>query len=104
MSIADLKLFAELFGLFSGNYDGLDGSMIEGYPNLLNYHSKVANEPRILAHYAEVSSDDLSVDVSSGCFQLEFNGILKCAILIVHLRRLRRSLGLLPFAPLKDLR
>ena len=59
MSIADLKLFAELFGLFSGNYDGLDGSMIEGYPNLLNYHSKVANEPRILAHYAEVSSDDL---------------------------------------------
>ena len=59
MSIADLKLFAELFGLFSGNYDGLDGSMIEGYSNLLNYHSKVANEPRILAHYADVSSDDL---------------------------------------------
>lgn len=59
MSIADLKLFSELFGLFSGNYDGLEASMIEGYPNLLNYHHKVANEPRISAHYAHVSSDDL---------------------------------------------
>ena len=58
MSIADLKLFTELFGLFSGNYDGLDASMIEDYQNLLDYHRKVANEPRILAHYAEVSSDD----------------------------------------------
>ena len=59
MSIADLKLFSELFGLFSGNYDGLDASMIEDYQNLLNYHHKVANEPRILAHYADVSSDDI---------------------------------------------
>ena len=59
MSIADLKLFTELFGLFSGNYDGLDASMIEGFQNLLNYHQKVANEPRILAHYADVSSDDI---------------------------------------------
>ena len=59
MSIADLKLFSELFGLFSGNYDGLEASMIEDYPNLLNYHHKVANEPRIMAHYADVSFDDI---------------------------------------------
>ena len=59
MSIADLKLFTELFGLFSGNYDGLDASMIEDFQNLLNYHHKVANEPRILAHYADVISDDI---------------------------------------------
>ena len=59
MSIADLKLFAELFGLFSGNYDGLDSSMISGYTNLLNYHHKVANEPRIMGHYAHVNTDDI---------------------------------------------
>ena len=37
MSIADLKLFTELFGLFSGNYDGLDASMIEDFQNLLKH-------------------------------------------------------------------
>ena len=59
MSIADLKLFVELFGLFSGNYDGLDASMISGYTNLLNYHQKVANEPRIMGHYAGIDPDGI---------------------------------------------
>jgi len=59
MSIADLKLFVELFGLFSGNYDGLDSSMISGYTNLLNYHQKVANEPRIMGHYAGIDPDGI---------------------------------------------
>ena len=57
MSIADLKLFVELFGLFSGNYDGLDASMISGYPNLLKYHYKVANEPRIHSYYSGKNSE-----------------------------------------------
>ena len=59
MSIADLKLFAELFGLFSGNYDGLDASIISVYPNLLNYHHNVANEPRIAGYYAGVDPDGI---------------------------------------------
>ena len=59
MSIADLKLFVELFGLFSGNYDGLDASMISGYTNLLNYHQKVSNEPRIMGHYAGIDPDGI---------------------------------------------
>jgi hypothetical protein len=59
MSIADLKLFTELFGLFSGNYDGIDASMISGYSNLMAYHGKVANEPRIREHYSGVTEDKI---------------------------------------------
>jgi hypothetical protein len=59
MSIADLKLFTELFGLFSGNNDGIDASMISGYSNLMAYHGKVANEPRIREHYKNITKDDI---------------------------------------------
>ena len=33
--------------------------MISGYTNLLNYHHKVANEPRIMGHYAGLDPDDI---------------------------------------------
>jgi glutathione S-transferase len=59
MSIADLKLFTELFALFSGNYDGIDASMISVFPNLMTYHGKVANEPRIREHYKNITKDDI---------------------------------------------
>ena len=59
MSIADLKLFTELFALFSGNYDGIEKSVIARYPNLLQYHNKVATEPRIAKHYNEITGDDI---------------------------------------------
>jgi glutathione S-transferase len=59
MSIADLKLFTELFALFSGNYDGIDASMISVFPNLMTYHEKVANEPRIREHYKDITKDNI---------------------------------------------
>tara|TARA_B100001115_G_C15847412_1_gene427736 strand:+ start:1731 stop:2408 length:678 start_codon:yes stop_codon:yes gene_type:complete len=59
MSIADLKLFTELFAFFSGNYDGIEKSMIMPYPNLLKYHDKVSNDKRIKAHYSKIGPDDL---------------------------------------------
>ena len=68
MTIADLKLFTELFALFSGNYDSIEASVISDYPQLLKYHEKVANEPRIKAHYATVSPDDIRWTVLPGAF------------------------------------
>ena len=68
MSIADLKLFTELFALFSGNYDGIEASVISRYPNLLAYHSKVANEPRIREHYSEATGDDIRWTFRPGAF------------------------------------
>tara|TARA_B110000438_G_C15797440_1_gene643504 strand:- start:71 stop:748 length:678 start_codon:yes stop_codon:yes gene_type:complete len=68
MSIADLKLFTELFSLFSGNYDGIDASVICDYPYLLKYHEKIASEPRILAHYANVKPDDIRWTFTPGAF------------------------------------
>ena len=68
MSIADLKLFTELFGLFSGNYDGIEPEMLRGYNQLLDYHSRVSNEPRILKHYSNVSKDDLRWTFLPGAF------------------------------------
>ena len=68
MTIADLKLFTELFALFSGNYDGIEASVISDYPQLLKYHEKVANEPRIKAHYATVSPDDIRWTFLPGAF------------------------------------
>tara|TARA_B100001778_G_scaffold57989_1_gene44817 strand:- start:99 stop:764 length:666 start_codon:yes stop_codon:yes gene_type:complete len=59
MSIADLKLFTELFAFFSGNYDGIEKSMLMDYKNLLNYHHKVANEERIKNHYRGITSEDI---------------------------------------------
>jgi glutathione S-transferase len=68
MSIADLKLFTEVFALFSGNYDGIDVSVVQRYPHLLAYHDKVANEPRILSHYAHVEPNDIRWTFLPGAF------------------------------------
>lgn len=68
ISIADLKLFTGLFGLFSGNYDGIDASIIADYPGLLDYHARVSTEPRILKHYAGVKSGDARWTFLPGAF------------------------------------
>ncbi len=69
MSIADLKLFAGLFGLFSGNYDGIDASVLSGYPGLIEYHGKVSTDPRIQAHYADVGDGDIRWTFLPGAFE-----------------------------------
>ena len=69
MSIADLKLFAGLFGLFSGNYDGIDASVLSGYPGLIEYHGKVSTDPRIQAHYADVGEGDIRWTFLPGAFE-----------------------------------
>ena len=68
ISIADLKLFTGLFGLFSGNYDGMDASIISKYPGLIKYHDKVANEPRIKQYYDKVDSQDIRWTFLPGAF------------------------------------
>ena len=68
MSIADLKLFTQVFGLFSGNWDGVNTDIIKDYPNLIKYHSLVANEPRILEHYSNISGEDLRWTYQPGAF------------------------------------
>lgn len=68
ISIADLKLFTGLFGLFSGNYDGMDASIISKYPDLIKYHDKVANEPRIKQYYEKVDSQDIRWTFLPGAF------------------------------------
>ena len=68
ISIADLKLFTGLFGLFSGNYDGMDASIISKYPGLIKYHDKVANEPRIRQYYEKVDSEDIRWTFLPGAF------------------------------------
>ena len=68
ISIADLKLFTGLFGLFSGNYDGMDASIISKYPGLIKYHDKVANEPRIKQYYEKVDSQDIRWTFLPGAF------------------------------------
>ncbi len=59
MNIADLKIFTHVFGLFSGNFDGVDKSILTAYPKLIEYHDVVANEPRIKAYYASIPEDSL---------------------------------------------
>ena len=69
MSIADLKLFTGLFGLFSGNYDGIESSVLSNFPGLIEYHGKVANEPRIREHYADVDDGDVRWTFLPGAFE-----------------------------------
>ena len=68
ISIADLKLFTEVFALFSGNYDGVEKSVIQRYPHLLKYHEKVANNPRIKQHYSNIGSEDIRWTFLPGAF------------------------------------
>ena len=59
MSIADIRACCGIFGLFSGNFDGIDKSILAAYPGLLKYHDRVANEPRMLQHYANIAEGSL---------------------------------------------
>jgi glutathione S-transferase len=68
MNIADLRVFTSLFGLFSGNFDGVAKATLADYPGLLQYHDKVANEPRIKAHYADISEGSLCWTYQPGAF------------------------------------
>ena len=68
LSIADLKLFTELFGLFSGNYDGIESHVIARYPNLMKYHDKVSNDERVKNHYDGTTKDDLCWTYLPGAF------------------------------------
>ena len=68
ISIADLKLFTEVFALFSGNYDGVEKSVIQRYPHLLKYHEKVANNPRIKQQYSNIGSEDIRWTFLPGAF------------------------------------
>ena len=52
MSIADIKSFTDVFMLFSGQFDGLDKSIILNYPILLNFHNKMSNVPEIKSYYS----------------------------------------------------
>ena len=68
MNIADIRVFTALFGLFSGNFDGVEKSTLADYPGLLHYHDKVANEPRIKSHYANISEGSLRWTYQPGAF------------------------------------
>ena len=68
MSIADLMVFTYTFGLFSGNFDGVNASVLSDYPTLLEYHDLVANEPRILAHYSKTPEGSLRWTYLPGAF------------------------------------
>ena len=69
MSIADLKLFTGLFGLFSGNYDGIEASVLSRFPGLIEYHRKVSNDSRIRTHYADVNDGDIRWIFLPGAFE-----------------------------------
>jgi hypothetical protein len=58
-----------LFGLFSGNYDGIDASVISEYPGLIAYHEKPLTEPRIKAHYADVKAEYIRWTFLPGAFE-----------------------------------
>tara|TARA_B100001559_G_C16395720_1_gene573350 strand:+ start:160 stop:873 length:714 start_codon:yes stop_codon:yes gene_type:complete len=68
MNIADIRVFTSLFGLFSGNFDGVYKENLANYPGLLKYHDKVANEPRIKNHYANISERPLCWTYQPGAF------------------------------------
>ena len=53
MSIADIKMFTDVFLLFSGQFDGLDKSIILKYPTLLEFHDKMSNVPGIKLYYSD---------------------------------------------------
>jgi hypothetical protein len=54
MSIADVKAFTDTFMLFSGQFDGLDPSIIRKYPELLIFHEKISNIPEIKLYYSDI--------------------------------------------------
>jgi glutathione S-transferase len=43
--------FTPTFMMFSGQFDGIEESMLKPYPALLKYHDFVANDARVKAYY-----------------------------------------------------
>ena len=58
-SIADIKLFSDSFGLVSGNYDGIDISLLEGRDALLDFHSRISAIPEIFSRYEGMQDDPI---------------------------------------------
>ena len=58
-SIADIRLFTDSFGLVSGNYDGIDTSLIEGRDILQDFHSRVSSIPEIYSRYKGMTEDPI---------------------------------------------
>jgi glutathione S-transferase len=58
-SIADIKLFSDCFGLVSGNYDGIDVSLLEGRDTLLDFHTRMSEIPEILSRYSDMQDDPI---------------------------------------------
>ncbi len=56
ISIADIKVFTDVFMLFSGQFDGLDRSIIMQYPKLLKYHDKISIIPGIKSYYESMGN------------------------------------------------
>ena len=51
ITLADVKAFLNTFMMFSGQFDGIDASMLKPYPMLMKYHDHVANDARVKAYY-----------------------------------------------------
>ncbi|MFL2949952.1 MAG: glutathione S-transferase family protein [Candidatus Poseidoniaceae archaeon] len=51
MTLADVKAFLNTFMMFSGQFDGIEASMLKSYPSLMKYHDHVANDARVKAYY-----------------------------------------------------
>lgn len=51
MTLADVKAFLNTFMMFSGQFDGIEASMLKSYPSLMKYHNHVANDARVKAYY-----------------------------------------------------
>ena len=61
ISIADLKLFTIFFGWTSGQYDGFEEDMLDGYENIINHHHLVSNHPKVFEYYQNLEPDDIRV-------------------------------------------
>lgn len=51
ITLADVKAFLNTFMMFSGQFDGIDASMLKPYPMLMKYHDHVANDARVKTYY-----------------------------------------------------
>ena len=51
MTLADVKAFLNTFMMFSGQFDGIEASMLKSYPSLMKYHDHMANDARVKAYY-----------------------------------------------------
>ena len=68
MTLADIKAFLNTFMMFSGQFDGIEKSMLEPYPALLKYHDFVANDARVKTYYA--GQDDTRWVFKPGAFSV----------------------------------